>query len=291
MARLAMPFFDLVLPALVALGVLAWAWRKRETAPKSSDPARCAGAWAFGIGMVLAHLSIFRELVWPWGDRDPAARDWVPLCIAFTALLATASLFERVRRVVPRGGAPLALALLVLVSMQKALASQGMLGALQALGVFLAGMLTWSALELASERLRGPLPCLVLAFASAGAAAAIGLGGTLAFGRMSGALAALFAAAAVIAARRRVFTLSGGPVAIACIVLVAGWINAWKFAELPLSSAVLSCASFVVPAYAGLGPFATAKPAVRESARFVLAGLLAAASIWIAAGGGPPPAR
>lgn len=275
------PLFDLVLPAVLALAILAWAWRRREVAPKSSAPARAAGAVAFGVGMIAAHASIFREIVSPFGDRQLAARDWIPVCIVAAMAFALASTSDRARKILPSGGAPLAIAMLVLLSMRIHVA-RGLPGIMLTAGVFIVALITWSALELSSERLRGPLPCLVLALACAGSAACVAIGASAAMGRMSASLAALFAAAAVLAWKRRAFTLSGGPAAIASIVLAACWINAWAFSGLSSAATALSCASIVVPAYAGIGPLATWRPASREGARVVLVLLLAGAAVWIA---------
>lgn len=281
MPPIEIPLFDLVLPASIALAILAWAWQRREVAPKSSTPARAAGAVAFGLGMIAAHVSIFREIVLPFGDRELAARDWIPPSIVAAMAFALIATSERARRVAPSGGAPLAIALLVLLSMRIHVA-RGLPGILLTACVFVVALFVWSALELSSERLRGPLPCLVLALACVGSAACLAIAGNASMGRMCASLAALFAATAVLAWKRRAFTLSGGPAAVASIVLVACWLNAWAFGGLSSSAAALACASIAVPAYAGIGPLATWKPASRERARVVLVLLLAGAAVWIA---------
>jgi hypothetical protein len=273
--------FDLLVPAAIAFGVLAFAWRRRASAPRSSDPARVAGSWAFGLAMLVAYGSIFREFVLPAHGRQLAARDWIPPALVASMLFASLALVPRVRRVVPSGGAPLVLALLVVLSLRTLIGS-GSDGLVRTLLVFAGAMATWTSIELSSERLRGPLPCLVLALATAGSALTIGLASSVVFGRLCGALAVLFVVAAVIAWRRRVFTLSGGPAAIASLVLVASWVNAWVFAALPTSSVLLLCAAVVVPSYGGIGPLSTWKPLSREVARTLLALALAASALWIA---------
>lgn len=280
-----MPLLVVALPALIALSGLTVAWRKRENAPKSSEPARCAGAWSFGIAMLAACWAVFGSLALPIGRTLPA-KDWLPICIVGAMLLSTLALVERVHRVLPRGGAGLIVAALVLLQLRVKLEERG--GMFEILAVFAALLLTWSAVELSSERLRGPLPCLVLALASALGAATIFESGDGASGRLCGSLAALFVAAAVVAWRRRVFTLSGGPAAIATLVLGSCWINGWAFSSLPLKSAILLCAAVVVPGYAGIGPLSTWTPLRREIARAALTAALGGAALWIAIATAPP---
>ncbi|MBK7877424.1 MAG: hypothetical protein IPJ77_17085 [Planctomycetes bacterium] len=308
MPPLEIPLFDFVLPAALALAVLAFAWRRKpsetaEPAPRAapaskpvvpassratgggSSRARAAGAFALGAGVLVAWWSIFREFALPSETRVLAAKDWIPFCVVGAMVAASLALSERVRRFLPSGGTPFVLAILVVLSMHAAI-RQGSTGSLHALAAFLAAMATWASLELSSERLRGPLPCLCLALACAGSAVAIALGGSLVFGRLCGTAAALCVACAVIAWRRRAFTLSGGPVAVLCVVLVGSWINAVR--EMPVSSVLLAWAAIVVPSVAGIGPFSTWPAVRRETARVVLVLLLAGAAIWIAFAARPP---
>lgn len=308
MPPLEIPLLDLVVPALIALALLAWAWRRREGAreegvgstsenaapessvrerkpaprgPAASVHARALGALAFGLALLAAWWSIFREFAVPSESRVLAAKDWIPWCIVAAIGTAGVARIESVKRFLPSGGAPIVLALLVVLSLRVKI-GQGTPGILVALLVFLAAMATWAALELSCERLRGPLPSLVLALASAGSAAAIALGGSTVIGRLCGALAAVLAVSALVARKRRAFTLSGGPVAIVSVVLVGAWINAWAFNQVPLASVGLAAAAVVVPSFAGIGPFATWTPVKRESARVLLVVLLAGAAVWIA---------
>lgn len=287
MPPLAPLVFDQVLPALFAFAVLAWAWRKRETAPKSSEPARCAGAWAFGVALIAAQYSIFGELLAPWAPRVLVAKDWLPTAIVVCLVFTTAALAPRVRKALPGGGAGLALALFVLLALQLRIRNaETQLQLYTALGFMLAllvgVMLVWSLLELACERLRGPSPCLVLAVACLLFAATLFLSGNAGFARLAGTLSALLVAAAVIAWRRRVFTLSGGPVAMVALALASCWINAWVFGEMPPLAAVSSCASFVVPSYAGIGPLSQWPTTRRELARLVLTVLLGGTALLLA---------
>lgn len=285
MAPLRILLLDVAVPASIALAVLALAWRRRESTPRSSEPARCAGAWAFGLGTLAACHAIFGAFALPFGRQLPA-KDWLPICIVAAMLVSTLALVERVRRVLPRGGAGLVIAALVLLSLRGRLDEAG--GVFEILAVFLALLLTWSAIELSSERLRGPLPCLVLALACALSAASIALSGNGIAGRLCGSLGTLFVAAALVAWKRRVFTLSGGPATIASLVLGSCWINGWAFSSLPLKSALLLCAAVVVPGYAGIGPLSTWKPLAREAARTALVVLLGGAALWIALASAPP---
>lgn len=291
--------FDLALPAATALAILSFAWRRRELAPESpgdaraphaarrGEPARCAGAWAFGLALLAAFFAIFGEFALPLEGRVLAAKDWLPFCVVGALLLSTLALIERVRRALPRGGAGLVVAVLVLLSLRVRLSEAG--GTFEILAVFAAAMLTWSALELSSERLRGPLPCLVLALACAASGATIFVAGSGVFGRLCGSLGVVLCAAALVAWRRRVFTLSGGPATIVTLVLVSAWINAWAFGALPLKSALALCAAVVVPCYAGIGPLATWKPLPREIARTALVALFGGAAFWIAHASAPAP--
>ncbi|MBI5365347.1 MAG: hypothetical protein HZA53_19375 [Planctomycetes bacterium] len=294
MPDLALPFFDFLLPALVALGVLLFAWRRRE-GPASEGPdrgaprttsgtassARALGAVAFGAALLAAWWSVFGEFAVPSASRVLAAKDWIPWSIV--AAIATAGLarFERARRIVPSGGAPLVLSLLVLLAMRTRISAGGS-GILHALLVFLVAMATWTALELSSERLRGPLPSLVLALAAAGSAVALALSGDTALGRLCGSLSAVSVASAFVARQRRVFTLSGGPVAIVSVVLIGSWTSTWISQTTPLSSIVLLWAAVAVPSAAGIGPLSTWPATRREIARVALTLALALAGVWIA---------
>ena len=53
------------------------------------------GAVAFGLAMLCAYVSIFREIALPFGDRQLAARDWIPLCIVAAMVFARARSVER----------------------------------------------------------------------------------------------------------------------------------------------------------------------------------------------------
>ena len=298
MPPLEIPLFDLVIPALLALAVLAWAWRKREGGARSGEEReprarptlsssgsastpRLLGSVAFGAALLFAWWSNFREFALPSSNRVLAAKDWIPWCIVAAVLAAGIARVPAARRFVPSGGAPIVLALLVVLSMRTHLA-QGGAGQLHALAAFLVAMGAWAALELSSERLRGPLPALVLALACSGSAVALALGGSTVLGRLCGALAAVCIASAFVARKRRVFTLAGGPVAVISVVLVGSWINAWAFTNVPLSAVVLLAASVIVPGFAGIGPLSTWSAAARETARVLLTAALAGAAVWIA---------
>lgn len=287
MPPLELLLFDQILPALLAFSVLVWAWRKRDSAPKSSEPARCAGAWAFGLALIAAQRSIFGELLTPWESRVLVAKDWLPTCIVVCLVFTTAALVPRVRKALPGGGAGLAIALFVLLALQLRIRNaESTMELYVALGFMLAllvgAMLVWSMLELACERLRGPSTCLVLAVACLLFSATLFLSGNSGFARLSGTLCALLVAAAVIAWRRRVFTLSGGPVAMVALALASCWINAWVFGAMPPLAALSSCASFVVPSYAGIGPLSRWPTGKREFARLVLTLLLGGTALLLA---------
>lgn len=294
MPDLALPFFDLILPALLALGVLLFAWRRRDgpgpegpdrTAPRvasgAASSARALGAVAFGSALLVAWWSVFGEFAVPSSSRVLAAKDWIPWSIAAAIATAWLARFEHARRIVPSGGAPLVLALLVLLAMRMRISAGGT-GILHALLVFLVAMATWTALELSSERLRGPLPSLVLALASACSAVGLALSGDSALGRLCGALAAVCVASAFVARKRRVFTLSGGPVAVVSVVLVGCWTSSLISKTTPLACLALLWAAVAVPSAAGIGPLSTWPASKRELARVALTLALGGAALWIA---------
>lgn len=278
--------FDALLPALFALAVLGLTWRRREHAPKSSEPARCIGAWAFGLALIAAQASIYGELVPPWAARQLASKDWLPAFLLAAAGLATLALVPRVRDALPRSGAALVVAGFVVASTRAHWGTDGVLWA--TIAVFGCAMLTWSTLELASERLRGPSPSLVLALAVAANAGAAYASGATTLARLGAALATLLAATAVIAWRRRVFTLAGGPAAAITLTLTSIWIGSWVFGALPTAALVCSVAALAVPCYAGLGPFSAATPRRRELARYALVALIGGTALYLAWPRGAP---